>query len=318
MPLQIPIIDVSNGYIAPSTVAKLRDACENWGFFQITGHGIEPLLRDSLFAVMREFFALPVETKQSLLRGENNFWGYYDRELTKNRIDQKEIFDIDANIDNLLGHRVTGHTVPWPEQLPDLRRFVTKWLRQMENISQNLLGAICQSLGESSDTLNPFFLRDHSSFLRLNYYPPAPARQKNQKVPSNNGELGIHPHTDAGALTVLLQDSVAGLQVIKDGTWHTVEPVEDSLIINIGDMVQIWSNDRFQAPEHRVLASGSVPRYSAPYFFNPSYETVCSPLVKNKEMSRYRPVPWSEFREGRAAGDYANLGEEIQIARYRL
>ncbi len=83
-------------------------------------------------------------------------------------------------------------------------------------------------------------------------------------------------------------------------------------------MVQVWSNDRFKAPEHRVLASGEKARYSAPYFYNPSYATVCTPLVAQQEDCRYKPISWREFRSGRAAGDYADIGEETQISWYRI
>ena len=177
-----------------------------------------------------------------------------------------------------------------------------------------LLGSICIALGESSATLNPFFLKNHTSFLRFNYYPSI-----SERFPLNSvEEFGIHPHTDAGALTVLAQDDVPGLQIRKDDTWHTVVPAEDSFIINIGDMLQVWSNDRYKAPEHRVLASGKRARYSVPFFYNPSYETVCTPLVAQSEDSHYKAISWREFRSGRAAGDYADLGEEIQISWYRI
>ena len=81
--------------------------------------------------------------------------------------------------------------------------------------------------------------------------------------------------------------------------------------------MQVWSNDRFKAPLHRVLASVDQARLSAPYFFNPSYETICAPLVKADERSHYRPIHWDEFRYGRAAGDYQDRGEEIQISWFR-
>ena len=95
-------------------------------------------------------------------------------------------------------------------------------------------------------------------------------------------------------------------------------PERDSFIINIGDMIQVWSNDRYRAPEHRVLASTDRARYSAPYFYNPSYDTICEPLVDDAAMKKYKPVSWREFRNGRAAGDYADVGEEIQVSWYRI
>lgn len=313
MSLNIPTLDVSNGFDDEVFIESLAIACQQWGFFQLIGHGIDAKLRDEFLSAQQAFFALSKEHKQSLSRSQDNFWGYYDKELTKNKVDAKEIYDIDANLENLHLENLE-YPVPWPNHLPQLKPLVLEWLEQVEQLSLNLLGSICMALGESSATLNPFFLKNHTSFLRFNYYPSV-----EQRLDSNpDSHLGIHPHTDAGALTVLAQDDVPGLQVRKDDAWHTVVPEEGGFIINIGDMIKVWSNDRFRAPEHRVLASGARERYSAPYFYNPSYETVCTPLVTSEEDSRYKPVSWREFRSGRAAGDYADHGEEIQISWYRI
>lgn len=308
MTLQIPTIDMSQGLDHPHVVQQLARACTDWGFFQLQGHGVNPELRQQLFAAMTAFFALPRPERLALSRTETNFWGYYDRELTKNRVDSKEIFDIDGNLDNLAS---PSQAVPWPASQPEMREVVEKWLGQCEALGQSLLAGICLALEESPATLNPFFYSGHTSFLRYNHYPAT-------RINAGTDTLGIHPHTDAGALTVLAQDRVPGLQVRKGASWHTVIPATDSFIINIGDMLQVWSNDRFQAPEHRVLASGDKARLSAAYFYNPSYETICQPLVNDGQQAHYQPIRWGEFRFGRAAGDYANLGEEIQIAHYRV
>jgi isopenicillin N synthase-like dioxygenase len=311
--LQVPCIDISRGLDNAKVIAQLTDACEQWGFFQLTGHGVDTALRRAFFAVMADFFALPWEVKIRLSRNQKNFWGYFDKELTKNKKDSKEIFDIDGNRDNLQ-NRQTAFAVPWPPGQSELPQIVSRWLAVVETLSRQLLEALCVALGQPPTTLNASFIKNHSSFLRFNYYPVL------ENVYADSAEAsvekwGIHPHTDSGALTVLAQDDVLGLQVRKDGGWHMVVPEQDSFIINLGDMMQVWSNDRFTAAEHRVLASGSQARYSAPYFYNPSYETQCLPLTA---PPRYKPISWNEYRSGRAAGDYADLGEEIQIAWYRL
>lgn len=127
--------------------------------------------------------------------------------------------------------------------------------------------------------------------------------------------LGIHHHTDAGALTVLVQDERSGLQVRREGSWHTIPPLPGALLVNLGDVVQVWSNDLYPAPLHRVILRPNTPRYSAAYFFNPAYEARYAPLCG---PPRYHPIHWAAFRAGRAAGDYADLGEEIQISHFRI
>ena len=99
-----------------------------------------------------------------------------------------------------------------------------------------------------------------------------------------------------------------------------VEPVPDALTVNLGDMLQVWSNDRYRSPIHRVIASADHTRFSAPFFWNPSYDTICEPLpaLSLGDRARYRPVSWARFRDQRSAGDYADYGAEIQIADFRI
>jgi isopenicillin N synthase-like dioxygenase len=307
----VPVIDV--GDLDSDAQRAIDEACREWGFFQIVGHGIGAQLRAALLAEMHGFFALPDERKRGVERTASNAWGYYDRELTKNVRDWKQIFDVGPAEDR---GPLAGSTPQWPEDLPGFRETLEAFSGGCGRVAGRLLEAICINLGRPADALSGAFGADHTSFLRLNYYPtcPDPARPDAPTTPEH-GHFGIHHHTDAGALTVLLQDEQAGLQVLRGGLWHTVEPREDALVMNIGDVVQVWSNDAYTAPLHRVIASAAHARYSAAYFFNPSYATDYAPL---SGTPRYRPINWGEFRAGRAAGDYADLGEEIQISHYRI
>jgi isopenicillin N synthase-like dioxygenase len=307
----IPAISLA-AFDDADALASFDAACRDWGLFHLTDHGIEPGLLAATLFEMRRFFALPEAAKRAIERTEDNPWGYYDRELTKNVRDWKEILDIGP---------ADGPRVPqWPEGLPGFRTVIEEFSRRCESIANRLVGAIATSLETEPATLIAEFT-DSTGFLRLNHYPPCPdpAPPDSPTVP-DRGRLGIGHHTDAGAVTVLLQDDRPGLQVEKDGRWFDVVPVPGALVVNLGDIVQVWSNDRFRAPLHRVLAHAARERYSAPYFHNPSYATVYAPLpsVCSRESPRYRPIRWGEFRSGRAAGDYADRGEEIQIAHFRL
>jgi isopenicillin N synthase-like dioxygenase len=122
-------------------------------------------------------------------------------------------------------------------------------------------------------------------------------------------------------VTLLLQDGQPGLEVLHDGAWHLVEPREDALVVNIGDIVQVWSNDRYRAALHRGLANAEVERFSAPFFLNPAYSAKYAPLpttIDARHPARYRPINWGEFRSRRTAGDYADHGEYAQISQYSL
>ena len=313
---EVPVIDLASAD-GDATLARIEAACREWGFFQVRGHGLPRELGARVMTEMQRFFAEPTATKREIERTAANAWGFYDRELTKNRRDWKEIFDVGREIDD---GALAGNRPQWPSRLPGFRETVLEFFAACETVGVRLLAAIERILETPTGELVREFGARQTSFLRLNYYPrcadPAPS---DAPFHPTTGHLGIHHHTDSGALTVLLQDDVPGLQVLHDGRWHLVEPRPDALVINIGDVVQVWSNDRFPAPVHRVLANSARERYSAPFFLNPAPETVYAPLAAvSREGARYRPICWGEFRAARAAGDYADVGEEIQISRYRI
>ena len=331
---------------------------------------------------MATFFHLPQDTLDAIRRTHDNSRGYYDDELTKGKLDWKRGFDFgaqDGSLDKrgldgfnqwpeLLSSSSSSSSSPSGssgsgEEDQDISTFekdMRDYFGQMEKLSEILLGLICQSLmiSESSRVLGNdddefqennnngalkcHFDGNHTSYLRLNYYP---------KCPDPSSHLSIHHHTDAGALTILYQDDdITSLQVWKEndnenendeqkngdggsnGEWHYIPPRKGTFVINIGDMIQVWSNDRYKAPLHRVQSNALKERYSAPFFYNPSYSSDVYPLSCSSGIgigigtsigigigaseSKYHTVNWGEFRAKRFAGDYADEGEEIQISHF--
>lgn len=242
----------------PDVLAKLDLACREWGVFYLTDHGLEGL--DELFHQTQAFFAQPLEKKREVRRTRENAWGYFDEELTKNARDWKEIFDFGPSRGDFVAQ--------WPAGHPALRRACEAYYAACEGISFDLLAAISANLGVGGSFLCHAFEPDHDSFVRLNYYPncPAPAAPSGLAVPEN-GYLGVNHHTDAGALTLLLTDEHPGLEVFVRDSWHAVPPMPDALIINLGDVIQVWSNDRYKSPVHRVRAQSNATRVSVPFFF---------------------------------------------------
>lgn len=310
----VPVIDLARGDDC-ATRAAIDHACREWGFFQIRGHGIDRQVIDALYTQMRQFFAQPFPVKHAVYRSPENPWGFYDQELTKNTRDWKQIFDYAAV--------ACGESVPrWPASMPQFRTALNDYYHACESVAQRLLHIIAANLGMAPDALDPHFAPCHSSFARLNYYPPCaePERPDGVSTPKR-GHLGVNHHTDAGAITVLLQDDQPGLEVFQRGQWRLVEPVADALVINVGDIVQVWSNDRYRAPLHRVIANADTERFSAPFFYCPSYQTDYAPLpttVTAQRPAAYRVINWGEFYRKRAAGDYADVGEEVQITHFRI
>ena len=155
------------------------------------------------------------------------------------------------------------------------------------------------------------FHPSYTSFLRLNYYPVEDPLSDLPVAQREGADFSMHHHSDAGAVTILIQDQVGGLQVFKGGMWYGVEPVEGAFVINIGDMVQVWSNDKYRAALYRVVVMDRVDRYSIPFFFNPSYDTLVEPLGNAVAPRQYTGVHWGELRRKRADGYFANTGREV-------
>jgi len=308
----IPVIDIKR-LDDPGTMQALDAACRDWGFFQVTRHGIDAGTIAALTDAMRIFFHQPTAVKREISRTADNPWGYFDRELTKNTRDWKQIYDFGPNDGRAIRPQ-------WPRLLPQFEPAVRAFYDDCERLAYRLLSAISVNLGMPNNYLSQGFGSNHTSFLRLNYYPVCPVTTApSGENSSEQGQLGINHHTDAGALTLLLQDEQPGLEVFRNGQWHLVEPRFDALVINVGDIVQVWSNDRYRASLHRVITSAAAERFSAPFFFNPSYDTHYEPLpptIDAEYPARYRAINWGEFRALRAAGDYTDRGEEVQISHY--
>jgi isopenicillin N synthase-like dioxygenase len=316
----VPVISIQS-LMDRETLAALDSACRKWGFFQVVDHGVSTAVIDNLRDGMQRFFEQPTASKRAILRTAENPWGYFDQELTKNTLDWKEVFDYGPA--EMPEDGSAPVMVPqWPRLVPGFRQAVLDYYRDCEALGFRILQAVAVNLGMPADSLDGFFRPQHTSFIRLNHYPacPAPASPADATAPTD-GYLGVNHHTDAGALTMLLQMDEPGLEVFHEGSWHLVEPRSDAFVINLGDIVQVWSNDRYHAALHRVTTNATRDRYSAPFFLNPAYNADYAPLpttVDDAHPARYRSINWGEFRRLRTAGDYADLGDEIQISHYEV
>lgn len=316
----VPVINLSD----PDDVVaeQIAKACGTFGFFQVTYHGV-PL---ELIAKFREqiklyFEGLPSETKLQWKRNESNARGFFDDELTKQKRDWKEALDVgvpgsrDWSLpdDDPRNACLDGINF-FPSLLPDFRTTFVEYFEECTKLSKRLAALMARGLKRNDEEpLLKEMAEQHTSYLRVNYYPKCPSPSGG----SRESPLGISPHHDAGFLTVLLQDDDChSLQVLNsENEWVTVHPLPGSLTINTGDMAMIWSNGLYKAPLHRVLTDPGKVRYSAPFFYNPGYETKIAPFANDEECV-YEPCLWGYFRAVRFAGDLTDLGVEIQASDY--
>ncbi|MQM02620.1 hypothetical protein Taro_035390 [Colocasia esculenta] len=329
----IPLIDLSplssvnpDDPHAPQALVgllgELEAACTDWGFFQVVNHGVPPHLLQRLQAEARAFFALPTEEKRRVSRDAINPLGYFDTEHTKNVRDWKEVFDFMVDDEVVIpawGEPGDEQAKTWKNRWPEyseLREAGHEYARAVEKLAFALLELISLTLGVGAKRLDGFFHgQSRSSFIRLNHYPPCPAPHL---------ALGVGRHKDAGALTVLAQDDVGGLDVRRksDGEWVRVKPIPDSYIINVGDIIQVWSNDKYESAEHRVSVNSERERFSIPFFFNPTLSTTVEPLEEVVDElinpPKYEAYNWGVFLKTRRNSNFRKLAvENLQIYHFK-
>ncbi|WP_160116175.1 2OG-Fe(II) oxygenase family protein [Legionella busanensis] len=166
-----------------------------------------------------------------------------------------------------------------------------------------LIRAFSVALGYSPNYLDRYF-RQPNVLLRLLTYPPPP------NAPSDL--YGSAPHTDYGCITLLHQDNSGGLQILTDNNqWLDVLPREDSLILNTGHMMTIWSNGKLKATKHRVINTSNNQRYSIPLFYNCSLDTTVSPLqkcVSPENPAHFEPIHYGDFIKKILLANYTFTG----------
>lgn len=300
---RLPLIDMTGVHEGdPASIqrvgAAIREACSESGFFYITNHGVPQAVIDRAMAAAKTFFAYPVETKRQVAvnkrhRGWHALGGALMYEAT--RPDHKEFFSIglelpedDANV--LAGEALRGPN-QWPAFMPELQKALDDYYAAIAMAGADLLKAVAAGLGIDED----FFTAKYDKRLQrtqMVYYPPHPPM-------AEADQFGVAPHTDYGCITLLYQDDSGGLQVRELGTndWIDATPIHGSLVVNVGDLLARWSNDRFRSTLHRVINKSGHERYSIATFYDPTYSAMVDPcdLGVEPDASLYPPV---------AAGDY--------------
>lgn len=280
----IPVLDLDS--VQPAQIdAALRDA----GFFAITGHGVPPATVDAAFDAGHRFFALSEAAKKRwhidgwpLKRGFDPIgWQSLD---PGNPPDVKESF--------YLGVESIGPN-QWPDEavVPGFRAAMTAYSAAMDGLAVRLMGLFEAALGLPAGHFDRF-MRHPTCTTRLLHYPPQPAV-------AAPGQIGCGAHTDWGALTLLAQDDAGGLQVQRaDGSWLDITPTPGAFVVNVGDMMPRWTNDRWSSTMHRVINKHSGrDRWSIAYFFDLDAEASIEPLpvcVSESNPARYGPITAGE------------------------
>jgi isopenicillin N synthase-like dioxygenase len=304
----IPTVDISpylsdpNSPASHQIIADVANACRTSGFFQITGHGISPTLQQKVFSGSKKLFSLPTEEKEKIKgvvgRGYEILGGQTLQQGTKP--DMKEGFFVGPEIaDNRESYRDYRHPNKWPSSslIPDaeLKDPVLEYRNQLCNLSVAIMQILAEGLPNGERNMFNDFCHDPLAVVRLLHYPPQPSL-------SDPTQLGAGAHTDFGAITLLLQDSAGGLQVLNQTTseWIDVPPNAEAYVVNVGDMLEMWTRGAYRSNVHRVINRSGGDRYSVPFFFDGNLSFVIRPL----DRSGGEGVTVEEFMNERYARTY--------------
>ncbi|XP_068645382.1 gibberellin 2-beta-dioxygenase 8-like [Aristolochia californica] len=298
---ELPLIDLaalgSSFEAAESeTRAEIVKAATEWGFFQVVNHGISRQLLEEMTREQMKVFGLPFEQKLGCeLLNDSYRWGTPTATCLK-EFSWSEAFHIPLS-------KISEDVSAYGE-LASLREVIEKFAAAMSRLGR----VLTEVLAENLDRPKQFFYEnctESTCFLRLNRYPPC---QVSPQV------FGLVPHTDSDFLTILYQDQVGGLQLMKDSKWVSVKPNPDALIVNIGDLFQAWSNGVYKSVEHKVMVNAVKERYSIAFFLCPSYDTM---IASTKEPSIYRKFTFGQYRQ-QVQEDVKNFGHKVGLPRFLL
>ncbi|KAH6811512.1 hypothetical protein C2S51_025274 [Perilla frutescens var. frutescens] len=302
-PAKLPTIDFEgvergSGARRREVVEEIRKAAEEWGFFRIINHSVPLEKMDAMLEAVRRFHELPAVEKMPL---------YSDDSRKRVRFNSNSALreNDSASWRDILTCVFTDDQLD-PQEIPLACRVeVQEYVKHMIELRETMSELISEALGLPSNYLSSIECMKSQAMACL-YYPICPEPEKT---------LGTPKHSDTTFLTLLMQDSIGGLQILHDNQWVDVPPVRGALIANIGDLMQIISNDKFISVEHRVVAQPVGPRISVACFFTPSMAAAAKPFAPIKEiLSDENPAVYREFMFREYCQYYKIKGQDVVSA----
>jgi isopenicillin N synthase-like dioxygenase len=308
----IPIINISalvNGTNDRREVAaRIGQACRDWGFFYIIGHGVDEPLQRRMEKVSQEFFAQDLETKLEIAmsRGGRAWRGYFPvgGELTSGKPDLKEGIYFGAELQD--NHPLVKAGTPmhgpnlFPPNIPQFREIVLDYMAAMTRLGHSLMAGIALSLGLEESYFADRYTSDPLILFRIFNYP---APSLNLETESS---LGVGEHTDYGLLTILKQDMSGGLEVKTKSDWVTAPPIANSFVCNIGDMLDRMTGGRYLSTPHRVRNLAGHNRLSFPFFFDPNFNAEVRPIKIGAEVNENKEQRWDHASVHEFRGTYGD------------
>lgn len=311
----VPVIDIQALADASTSAAKasasaLREAYETVGFAYIANHGVPEALIDAAFAAAADFHASSPERKRSLAINEfhRGYMGLATSTIVTSSVARNTRPNLSESL--MLMHEVAADDSDygkplqgpnqWPDWLPGFQPTIAAYMAALEVVARRIVRGFALGLDLPVDFFDALFTKP-TVFLRLLHYPPHPPQ-------ASADQFGAAPHTDYGCITILAQDDRGGLQVRnRHGEWLDAPPLDGTFVLNIGDIMPLWTNGRFVSTPHRVINRSGQERYSLPFFFDPNMDTVvqCLPTcLAGAEQPRFPPMRYGDYLMDRLNRNY--------------
>ncbi|XP_009790903.1 1-aminocyclopropane-1-carboxylate oxidase [Nicotiana tabacum] len=265
------------------TLDKIKDACENWGFFELVNHGISHEVLDTVEKLTKEHYKKCMEQRFKEMVASKGLEAV-----------QTEIDDLDWESTFYLKHLPVSTVYEVPDLEDKYRNVMKDFALRLEKLAEDLLDLLCENLGLEQGYLKKAFYGSKGPTFgtKVSNYPPCPKPELIK---------GLRAHTDAGGLILLFQDDkVSGLQLLKDGNWIDVPPMKHSIVINLGDQLEVITNGKYKSIEHRVIVQQDGTRMSIASFYNPGSDAVIFPapeLVEKAEEENKLKYPKFVFED---------------------
>ncbi|GAB2274949.1 Aconitate hydratase mitochondrial [Dionaea muscipula] len=259
-----PVINMEklNGEERTATMELIHNACENWGFFELVNHGIPVELLDSVERLTKDHYSKCMEQRfKELVAGKGL------------DIVSTEVTDTDWESTFYLHHLPQSNISLVPDLNDDYRKVMKEFAERLENVAEELLDLLCENLGLEKGYLKKAFYgpkgKGPTFGTKVSNYPACPKPDLIK---------GLREHTDAGGIILLFQDDrVSGLQLLMDGCWIDVPPMRHSIVINLGDQLEVITNGKYKSVLHRVIAQTDGDRMSVASFYNPGSDAMIYP-----------------------------------------
>ncbi|KAJ0027586.1 hypothetical protein Pint_35390 [Pistacia integerrima] len=291
----IPVIDLS--LLSTGDVEELNKldlACKEWGFFQTTlnplnfllvvNHGVAKEVLQTMKDAAAEFFALPLEERKKYKVASNDIQGYGQAYV----VSEDQILDWSDALMLIVYPSHYRKLNFWPRTPRGFKEIIESFSNGVKEVGEELLRSFSRIMGMDKDALLGLH-KQGAQGMRVNYYPTC---SRPDLV------LGLSPHSDSSTITILMQeDDTEGLQIKHNEEWVPVKPVQDALVVNVGDVIEIWSNGKYKSVEHRAVTNQKKARISHASFIIPHDDVEIEPLdhLVGSQKLIYQKVRYGDY-----------------------